>query len=607
MMRGLAERMRVLAGRRAKAIVALVSAAALTVAAFGVAPSLAGWTRTEYDHGAVSPLNCSSGTPFTTAAWAQEIAGQVAGIPLDSHLAGVLGLSVASGTPHSTATGGAGSSGLTYLGSDAWDSNLQVGALNSISLGASETLPVSQNTGVETQFARATGTGVATGASGAITTAAGGLVSLQSPTSTTPGVGSVSLDSALSGTIGDKLAGNVSELANASLDVGALGSVTTLDSCNALWQGVTDAASVVRSYVLAKLALNFTSSPIGTVTTDATNATTALQTTLNALLPVGTTVANSTVTSALTTAINATPAPLLVTIGGPTAVKVGVAFNLAPALSVLASTITDGPVSINLGTGQISVDLGTLAGFSSLNSLPANTKLISPAALTALTTDIDAAINTAITTTLETAISNVLNSATVTVAVTTDVKLAGVDAAALTIGLSGTAGQFLSPGTNGEPTISTSKVDVAGAATLLAIPLGVLGLSLDSVLGTVLTNVVAPLDADLVPAIATGVLTPLLTTATSDVGTAITTLDGTTLVPVLATLGTVVTTIGDALEITINAEPDVVAGSVGPPETAVPGKYFESALHIGVLDTVDSSSTLGLFLGSSAVGPNTKN
>jgi hypothetical protein len=603
----LLERMRAIVGRRTKAAVALVSSAALVVTAFGIAPSLAGWTHTEYDNGPVSSLNCSSGTPFTTTSWAQEIAGQVAGIPLDSHLAGALGLTVDSGTPHSTATGGAGSSGLTYLGSDAWDSNLQVGALDSISLGAGVTVPVSQNTGIETQFARATATGIATGASGAITTAAGGLVSLQAPTASTPGVGSVSLDSALSATIGDKLAGNVSDLANASLDVGALGSTTTLDSCNALWQGMTDAASVVRHYVLAKLGLDFTSSGIGTVTTDATNSVTALQATLDGLLPAGTTIANGTVTTALTSAIDGTTSPLSIAIGGPTTITIGVGFNLAPALSVLSSTIVDGPVSIDLATGQISVDLAALAGLGSLNSLPANTKLINSTTLAALTSDVDSAINTAITSTLETAIANTLDSATVTVAVTTDVKLATIDAATLTIGLSGSVGQFLSPGTNGEPTVSIAKVDVAGAAALLAIPLGLLGLSLDQVLGTVLTNLVAPLDADLVPAIASVVLTPLITTATTDVGTSILALDTTTLAPALTLLGSVVTVIGDAVEITVNAEPDVAVGSVGPPETATSGEYFETALHIGVLDTSDSTSTLVLFLGSSAVGPDTKN
>ncbi|HEX4058464.1 MAG TPA: choice-of-anchor G family protein [Galbitalea sp.] len=594
-------------GRKAKAVIAIVSSAAVVLSAFCVAPSLAGWTRTEYDNGTVASLNCSSGAPFTTNSWAQEIAGQVAGVPLDSHLAGVLGLSVASATPHSTAVGGAGSSGLTYLGSDAWDSDLQVGALDSISLGVGVSLPVSQNTGAETQFARATKSGIATGASGAITTGGGGVVSLQAPTSTAPGVGSVGLDSALSATVGDELAGNASELTDASLDVGALGSITTLDSCNALWQGMSDAASVVRSYVLSKLDLDFSSSSVGTVVTDATNTAGTLGTTLNALQPNGTLVSASSVTTALATAINATTAPLAVTIGGPTNIEVGVAFNLAPALSVLSSTISDGPVSINLSSGQISVDLAALSGFGSLNSLPVNTKLIGPTTLDTLTTDIDGAINTAIVSTLKTAILNVLDAATVTVGVTTDVKLAGIDAATLTMGISGSVGQFLSPGTLGEPTVSISKVDAGGAASLLSIPLGLLGLSLDDVLATVLGNVVAPLDADLVPAIASGVLTPLLTTATSDVTSSIATLDGTTLAPLLASLGTVVGVIGDALEVTVNAEPDVVAGSVGAPEATTPGEFFESAVHIGVLDTVDSSSTLALFLGSSAAGPDAEN
>jgi hypothetical protein len=64
--------------------------------------------------------------------------------------------------------------------------------------------------------------------------------------------------------------------------------------------------------------------------------------------------------------------------------------------------------------------------------------------------------------------------------------------------------------------------------------------------------------------------------------------------------------IGDAVQLTVNAEPDQ-ANPVGSPETPVAGEFFESALKIGVLTGVGGTSALDLFLGSSAVGPNLEN
>lgn len=590
--------------RRTKAIVAIIGTAAIAIAGFGIAPSLAGWTRTEYANGPVSSLDCTSGSSFTTNGWAQEIAGQVAGVSLDPSLAGVSGISVQSGTPHSTVTNGLGASGLSYLGSDAWDSALAAGALDSISLGASLTLPLSQNTGAETEFARATRAGVATGASGAITTAGGGLVSLQTPSSSAPGVGSIDLDSALSASLGQQLGASAGNLADVSLNVGALGSETTLDSCDSLWQGMTDAASVVRSYVLAKLGLGFDSPLVGTTVTDATTAVTGLTGVLNLLQPAGTSVTATSVLSALTTAINTTTSPLFaLSQTGTPVVSLGITFNPATAESVLTSTTTVGPVSIDLATGTITVDLAQLSGLSSLNSQPANTKLLSSAALSTLIGDIDSAISTAITSTLKTAIVNTLDSASVTAVVNTQIALAGINAADLTITIAGTAGQFINPAANGEPTVSTVTADLSSPA--LNLLLG--ALNLNTVLGTIVGNLVSPLLADLVPALASAVVSPVLATAGTDVASAISTLNTTTLAPVYTAFGAVVTVLGEAVEVTINAQPDAPTGSVGSPEPATSGEFFESALQVGVLNLGSDTSTLSLFLGSSAVGPDTEN
>jgi hypothetical protein len=604
-------------GRRTKAVISVVSVTAVAIAAFGVAPSLAAWTHTEYDNGPASTLNCSSGTPFTTTSWAQEVAGQVGGVPLvPANLAGVSGISVDSGTPHSTVASGGAASGLSYLGSDAWSSDLQAGALNAITVGAALPLPLGQNTGVETQFARATATGVATGASGAITTAAGGLVALQSPSSSTPGVGSVGLASALSATVGQDLGSDVTQLANASLTIGALGSTTSIDSCNALWQGASAATAVVRNYVIAKLGLSFDSSLIGTATSVATGSVntltkasdTTLSAALNALQPLGDltgTTLNS-ITSALGSALPGTAGSQVVSLGSPTTVQVGVTFDPSPALAVLDSTISAGPVSINLTTGEIDVDLGALG---SLNGLAPNTDLLSTAVLSTLKSDIGTAVENFVSNTLEPALIATLNSATVVVNIASSVGLdlpglGTVNVASLAVGITGSLGSFLAPGgSTGTPAVTVGLTSVATGP--INTVLGILGLNINTLLAGITSTLNTTVLSGIVPTLGTSVLSPVLALATTAVGNTVDALTA-ALGSVITALGSVVAVLGDAVQLTANAEPDQ-PNSVGAPDTAPVGRYFESALEIGVLDTVDGSSALALYLGSSSVGPNVAN
>ncbi len=603
--------------RKTKSAIAIVISAAAILTSIGITPSLAAWTDTEYDNGAVSPLDCATTDNFTTQAWGQEVAGQVAGIPLDSHLVGVLGTTTNSGTPHSTAVGGPGSAGLTYLTNDAWASNLQVGALNSIDLGAGVALPIGQNLGVETQYGRATTNGVATGAAGAVTTSGGGLVTLDAPTSATPGVGSISLGSALNSIVGSQLSADVTQLANASLSVGALGSTTQLDSCNALWAGQTDATAVIRNYVLAKLGLTFDSSLIGTATSTAlgsvntvTKATdAALANTLNLLQPLGDvtgTTLNS-VTSTLSGLLPASFGGLGVSLGSPTTVQVGVSFEPSAVLSLLNTTLTAGPVSINLATGEIDADIAGL-GSLDLNSLSPNTNLITPAMLSVLTADLTSAIANFATNTIAPALSAIINSAQVTVSIATqvglDLGLAGTfNVVALAVDASGTLGNFLQPAIYGAPVANASVIsDATGPVLDLLSDLGVnLAPLITGLTGDLGTTAVSTL----LGLVETGVLAPVLTNATTAVATAVSSLQ-TAIGAVTTALGGVVNIIGDAVQLTVNAQPDQ-PNPVGSPEPAVTGEYFESALKIGVLTGLGGTSTLDLFLGSSAVGPNSEN
>jgi hypothetical protein len=301
-------------GRKAKALLGLISSAALVTAAFGIAPSLAGWTHTEYDNGPVSSLNCASGASVNTQASGQLISGEVAGNTLTSDLAAVVPLNVSNIAP-ATASSTTGATPATSIGGDAWTSALNVQALNSINITPTVQFPINSSLTVGTQYGRATDAGIATGASGAVTGAGDGTVSFQ-PTGSATSLGTLDLDTALSSVVGAQLSADVTQLANVSLSVGALGSITDEENgCQNLWQGIQNsAASVARSYLLADLKLNLTSSLVGKATTAISSAISGLGTALNLLEPSGSILNTTTVdptthtslTGALTSLLNVT-------------------------------------------------------------------------------------------------------------------------------------------------------------------------------------------------------------------------------------------------------------------------------------------------------------
>ncbi len=120
------------------------------------------------------------------------------------------------------------------LGDNAWSSNVDATALSLINASIGAGLFASPDTGVYTSTATRERPGSSTGASGVITTSEGG-VTLGSADPEAPGVGSLSLQGILSEVIGDALGGAVANLADLSLNIGAVASSTTLDACAPLW------------------------------------------------------------------------------------------------------------------------------------------------------------------------------------------------------------------------------------------------------------------------------------------------------------------------------------------------------------------------------------
>lgn len=599
--------------RKARSTVAVIAATMVTVASFAVSPSLASWTRTDYDNGPASTLNCASSGIINTQASGALLSGKVAGVPLAGNIAAVTPLSVGNISP-ATASSPSGATPATSTTNDAWTSALSVQALSSIHLSPSVVLPLSSSLAVATQYGRATSGGIATGASGAVNGLGDGTVAFQTATPTLPtlpATGTLDLGTALSSVVGTQLSSDITQLADASVSVGALGSITDQENgCQNIWQGIQNsAAGVARSYLLAALQLNLTSSVVGRTTTAFGTTVTELGTTLNQLEPSGSPidttavdpVTHTSLTGALTSLLNVTPLPgVSVGVTGAPAVTAGVTFDLSSIASLLTGTIGSNGVTINLGAGTVSIDLAQLLGRTDLNGLPANSALLTPAHVATIAADIDGTVNTLINTTVRSAIAALLTSATVHVSINTDIGVhvaaLNVDALHADIELSGSLGDFVDEAHNSAPTIGVTLTVLPAATPIL----GLLDITaLLSAVTSTLTTGILPAVLQVVDDLA---LTAVSTSATADLTSALATLDGAPLAAIETAFGTVLGVLQTAVTLTVNAQPDQ-AGGVGTPDgSSTTGQYFDSALFVGVLGS-SSTSELGLYFGSSSAGP----
>jgi hypothetical protein len=161
---------------------------------------------------------------------------------------------------------------------------------------------------------------------------------------------------------------------------------------------------------------------------------------------------------------------------------------------------------------------------------------------------------------------------------------------------------------------AASFTGVAGApppvvqATVTQTPTGVgaildlLGIGLDSVVNGVLGAVGSSFVGTLAPAVGARLVAPLLTTATGMAGAATSTLVAGVVPPLLAALRPVLDAFASLVRVTVNARPDE-PGSVGPPGASPAGRWWQSAVHVGVVDA-SGGSVAELFVANAAVGPN---
>ncbi|MEK6345128.1 MAG: hypothetical protein V4737_15010, partial [Curtobacterium sp.] len=215
-----------------------------------------------------------------------------------------------------------------------------------------------------------------------------------------------------------------------------------------------------------------------------------------------------------------------VTVDGTT-VKASVNLNLDDTLTqVLAQPLTDGAVTITPSTGAITVDLDEL---TALNGQPANTPVLTDAAVASINQSIATILGTQLPTALRTAVVNTINSTAVRIDVAANVRSAVGALDRITIRVDSTLGQ-LAGSAPGTPTTTVTG--------------GPLGLSL---LGTLLTPAITSL---VVPAAQT-LVRPLVTgTALDDLGTAL----RATTTAVARTLAPVVLLLRQVVDLTVNAQ-----------------------------------------------------
>jgi hypothetical protein len=568
--------------------------ATVVVAAIGIPVSAASWVDREWVTTSVGALDCDDAGVVNSTAWGRVLTGALSGQSL-SPVAAVDGVTVSNLAP-ATSSSASSAATTTSLGSDAWTTALNLTTLPGLSVGAGVALPFGTNTGAYTQYGRATSSGLSVGASGAVTSAGSGVVALETPAAATPRVATLQLSTLLDASL-PGLGVTAGRLTDAKLRIGTVGAIASYASCDPLWNGSAPGGALVREYLVNDLGLDVTSTLVTDLATSITGSLTTLEATLDALA--GAKAVPAALQSVLNSALNLNIAGLGISLGTVDSLSVAVDVDLAPVRALVTGTLTDGVVSVNLGTGVVTADLEALFGaaYSSstgLNGQAANTSVLTPAVLGAISTRVGALVTTLLTTTITDALTTAIDNTSVVVSLAAKLKVGTTTALQLTSTFTGTIGGFT--GVAGH----TAPVAVSNIAVLPG--LGLLAVTINAVLGPLTTGLVSAVATTVLPSVASTVVTPLKATAVAAVTSTISGLTGTTVPAFVTALGGVVTALDTLVDVTINARPDA-AGSVGSPAATAAGRYFETALHVGVVNG-SAASLASLFFASASVGPN---
>ncbi|KSU73964.1 hypothetical protein GA0061083_3332 [Pseudarthrobacter enclensis] len=536
--------------RNPRVSLAIAAAAAVSLAATTTVTTAA-WVDNEWATGSVgvgTPGDCSTNTLFNGEASATQLSGNVLGIDLKS-IAGVEGLTV------TNADGGASPLPLTATPvtgvPDAFISKLPVTALglNPVTVGLGLGLPVG-GLGTYTQWAQAQGSGQTRAASGLVTDQSGAVDVGGTATgaTTAPQAAKISL-------------GNIvpASLAGVTLDVGAVASSASVQGCEMVngWPTLAADPLDVRDYGIASLDLGANVPAAGAIV-DATNTALAGVPTPQDL--------QSNLISALNTGVQEALGSLGLVRTTTTAAVVGL--DLSSVRALLEKPQTQGAVTLNLGSGRLSVDLAKLPGTSPLgNGLAPNTPVVlTQSDVTQLQEDVRLLL-AQITNRLRAAVDAVTVSATVRASV--EVPIVGTSLGSTDVRISGTVGQIRAGSV--QPTITPLGLDLSTPLTASLV---------GAVLGAVTSSVVGPLSA--VASNLESTLAPIATEAR-------------------AAAGTLLTAVGALVSIHVNVQPDRLWTGVKPADVAArPGEYKVSAIRVGL---INQPGLLSISLGTSAAGP----
>lgn len=579
--------------RRGVAVLAAVVAGVLGIA-IAVPPSAASWADREWVSAPIGASQCGDPELVDSTAWGRVLTGTLSGQSLDP-VAAIDGITVSNTASASVATSAAT---VTSLGSDAWTSSLALSTLPGLSVGGGVTLPFGTNTGAYTQYGRATSAGVEVGASGAVTSAGSGVVALEAPASATPRLATLQLSTLLNSSL-PGLGVTTAQLADVRLRIGTVGAIATADSCASLWNGTPLGAGLTREYLVNDLGLDLTSSRVTDTAAAIRTALTNLETTLDALA--GSRSVPAALQSTLQTALALNVAGIGITLGTVDSLSVAVDFDLAPVRALVAGNLTDGVVTVNLTTGAITADLEALFGAAyasstGLNGLGPNTSVLTPAVLSAISTRVGSILTSFVTTTIANALTTAIDNTSVTVSLGAHLNALGLSAIVLTSTFTGTIGGFTGVAGHAAPIASTGIQVLPGLGTL-----GAVTTALNAVLGLLTSGITTAVATTVLPSVGTTVVTPLKSAATSAATTTLTGITGTTIPALVTNLGASLTALDTLVDVTVNARPDA-ANPVGSPASAASGRYFETALHVGVVNGANAS-VASLFFASASVGP----
>ena len=568
--------------------------AAVVVAALAIPVSAASWVDREWTTTSVGALSCANPGVANATSWGRVLTGTLSGRSLDP-VAAIDGVTVANLAP-ATSSSATSAAATTSLGSDAWTTALALSTLPGLSLGAGVTLPFGTNTGAYTQYGRATSSGLSVGAAGAVTSAGSGVVALETPAAATPRLATLQLSTLLDSSL-PGLGVATGRLTDVGLRIGTVGAIATYDSCNRLWTGAAPGTALTREYLVNDLGLDAKSSLVTDLSTTIKNSLTSLESTLDALA--GAKAVPAALQSTLTSALNLNIAGLAISLGSVDSLSVAVDFDLAPVRALVTGSLTDGVVSVDLGTGLVTADLEALFGAAyasstGLNGQAANTAVLTPAVLGAISTRAGALVTAFLNTTITNAVTAAIDNTSVVVSLAAKLKVGSTTALQLTSTFTGTMGGFTGVAGHAAP--------VAASNTAVLPGLGLLGATINAVLGLLTTGIVSAVATTVLPSVASTVVTPLKATAVAAVASTITGLTGTTVPAFVTALGGVFTVLDTLVDVTINARPDA-AGSVGAPAATAAGRYFETALHVGVVNG-SAASLASLFFASASVGAN---